>query len=63
VSQYKCKPLYKKKVIGGILANMTDSEHFRRIAKYLEERGWIGEAVADYGVFFVTATGIDEVTG
>ena len=45
------------------LANMTDSEHFRRIAKYLEERGWIGEADADYGVFVVTASGIAEATG
>ena len=43
-------------------ANMADTEHFRTIAKYLEERGWIAEADADYGVFVVTASGIAEVT-
>lgn len=41
-------------------ANMADTEHFRTIAKYLEERGWIAEADADYGVFVVTASGIEE---
>ena len=41
-------------------ANMVDTEHFRTIAKYLEERGWIAEADADYGVFVVTASGIEE---
>jgi hypothetical protein len=44
-------------------ANMADTEHFITIAKYLEERGWIGEADADYGDFVVTASGIDEATG
>jgi hypothetical protein len=43
-------------------ANMVDTEHFRMIAKYLEERGWIAEADADYGVFVVTASGIEEAT-
>ena len=43
-------------------ANMVDTEHFRTIAKYLEERGWIAEADADYGVFIVTTSGIAEVT-
>jgi hypothetical protein len=43
-------------------ANLADSEHFRTIAKYLEERGWIAEADADYGVFVVSASGIDEAT-
>ena len=43
-------------------ANMADTEHFIAIAKYLEERGWIAEADADYGVFVVTASGIDETT-
>jgi predicted transcriptional regulator len=43
-------------------ANMVDAEHFRTIAKYLEEKGWIAEADADYGVFVVTALGIDEAT-
>ena len=43
-------------------ANMTDTEHFRTMAKYLEERGWIAEADTDYGVFVVTTSGIAEVT-
>jgi hypothetical protein len=41
-------------------ADMVDTEHFRTIAKYLEERGWIAQADADYGVFVVTASGIEE---
>ena len=44
-------------------ANMVDTEHFRTIARYLEERGWIAEADADYGVFVVTASGIAEAVG
>ena len=40
-------------------ANMVDAEHFRTIARYLEEQGWIAEA--DYRVFRVTASGIAEV--
>ena len=44
-------------------ANMLDTEHFRTIAKYLEERGWIAQADADYGVFIVTASGIAEAIG
>ena len=40
---------------------MADTEHFKMIAKYLEQRGWIAEADADYGVFVVTASGIAEV--
>ena len=44
-------------------ANMADTEHFRTIAKYLEQRGWIAEADVDYGIFVVTASGIDEATG
>ena len=43
--------------------NMADTEHFRTIAKYLEERGWIAEADDDYGVFVVTVSGIAEATG
>ena len=41
-------------------ANMADTGHFRTIAKYLEEQGWIEDADADYGVFVVTASGIEE---
>ena len=44
-------------------ANMVDAEHFRTIARYLEEQGWIAEADADYGVFVVTASGIAEAIG
>ena len=44
-------------------ANMVDTEHFRTIAKYLEERGWMAQADADYGVFIVTASGIAEAIG
>jgi len=44
-------------------ANMVDAEHFRTIARYLEEQGWIDEADAEYGVFRLTASGIAEVIG
>ncbi len=43
-------------------ANLADTEHFRTIAKYLEERGWVAEADADYGVFVITDSGLDEAT-
>ena len=39
-------------------ANMVDAEHFRTIARYLEEQGWIEDADADYAVFRVTGAGI-----
>ena len=39
-------------------ANIEDLEEFRRIAEYLESRGWIEEADADYGLFVVSASGI-----
>ncbi len=41
-------------------ANMVDAEHFRTIARYLEEQGWIADADADYIVFVVTVSGIAE---
>ena len=41
-------------------ANMVDVEHFRMIARYLEEQGWIADADAEYGVFVVSASGIAE---
>ena len=44
-------------------ANMVDAEHFRTILRYLQEQGWIAEADADYGVFVVSASGIDEAIG
>ena len=44
-------------------ADMVDTEHFRTIAKYLEGRGLIDEADADYSVFVVTASGIAETIG
>ena len=44
-------------------ANMVDAEHFRTIARYLEEQGWITDADADYGVFVVSASGIAKAIG
>ena len=44
-------------------ANMVDAEHFRTIARYLEEQGWITDADADYGVFVMSASGITELIG
>ena len=44
-------------------ANMVDAQHFRTIARYVEEQGWIVDADADYGVFRLTASGIAEVDG
>ena len=41
-------------------AGMTDSGTFVRIAEFLERRGWIAEAAADYGVFVLTPEGLDE---
>jgi hypothetical protein len=44
-------------------ANIVDAEHFRTIARYLEEQGWIADADAEYGVFMVPASGIAEAIG
>ena len=44
-------------------ANMVDAQHFRTIARYLEDQGWIDDADADYGVFVVSASGIAEAIG
>ena len=41
-------------------ANIVDAQHFRTIARYLQEQGWIEDADAEYGVFVVTASGIAE---
>ena len=41
-------------------ANIVDMEHFRTILRYLEEKGWIADADAEYGVFVVSASGIAE---
>ena len=41
-------------------ANMVDAEHFKTIARYLEEQGWIADAETDYGIFMVTGAGIAE---
>ena len=43
-------------------AHMADTEHFKVIAEYLEQRGWIAEADADYGLFVLSASGIEEAT-
>ena len=44
-------------------ANMVGTEHFRTIARYLEEQGWIADADAEYGVFMVSASGLAEAIG
>ena len=44
-------------------ANMVDAKHFRTIARYLEEQGWIADADTEYGLFVVTASGISEAIG
>jgi hypothetical protein len=43
-------------------ANISDPEEFRFIAEYLEGKGWIAESDPDYGVFVLTAEGLDEAT-
>ncbi len=40
--------------------NISDRAEFLIIAEHLDRKGWIAEADADYGVFVVTATGIEE---
>jgi hypothetical protein len=41
-------------------AGLSDLDEFYAIAEFLERRGWIAESDADYGVFIVTVSGIDE---
>ena len=41
-------------------ANISEVEELRQIAQYLQSRGWIAEADADYGIFVVTHAGIEE---
>ncbi|MBA3474271.1 MAG: hypothetical protein H0T57_13770 [Rubrobacter sp.] len=43
-------------------AGVADPEEFRTIAAYLNERGWIADADDDYGIFVVTAAGVEEAT-
>lgn len=43
-------------------ANISDTAEFLAIAEYLDRRGWIAEADADYGVFVLTPEGVDEAT-
>jgi hypothetical protein len=42
--------------------NISDVTEFLTIAQYLDQRGWIAEADADYGAFVLTPEGIDEAT-
>ena len=42
--------------------NISDVPEFLTIAQYLDQRGWIAEADADYGAFVLTPEGIDEAT-
>ena len=43
-------------------AHIADTEHFKVIAQYLDQRVWVAEADADYGVFVLSASGIEEAT-
>jgi hypothetical protein len=43
-------------------ANISDLAEFLAIAGYLDRRGWINEADADYGIFVLTSEGMDEAT-
>ena len=42
--------------------NISDVAEFLTIVQYLDQRGWIAEADADYGAFVLTPEGIDEAT-
>ena len=44
-------------------ANMVDAKHFRAIARYLQEQGWIADANTEYSLFVVTASGMAEAIG
>ena len=44
-------------------ANMVDAEHFRTIARYLEEQGWIADSEDAVVGFMVTGAGIDKAIG
>jgi hypothetical protein len=41
-------------------ADMVDWEGFKAIAEYLEWRGWIADAAAEYDVFTVKKPGVGE---
>ncbi len=41
-------------------AGILDLEEFWAVAGYLEEKGWIAEAGEGYGIFVVTAAGVEE---
>ncbi len=43
-------------------ANISNVTEFLTIAQYLDQRGSIAEADADYGAFVLTPEGIDEAT-
>lgn len=43
-------------------ASICELEEFWAVAEYLDKRGWIAEGDDDYGVFVVTAAGLDEAT-
>ncbi len=43
-------------------AGVTGLEEFWTIARYLDDKRWIAEADDDYGVFVVTAAGVEEAT-
>ena len=43
-------------------ANIAEQSKFSSIARYLENKGWIAQSSADYGVFTITAEGIRQAT-
>jgi hypothetical protein len=44
-------------------AGISSLEEFWAIAGYLDENGWISEPDDDYGIFVITAAGVEEATG
>jgi hypothetical protein len=44
-------------------AAMASLEEFWEVGGHLEEMDWISEADDDYGIFVITAEGLEEATG
>lgn len=43
-------------------AGISSLKEFWAVAEYLNEMGWISEADDDFGIFVVTAAGVEEAT-
>jgi len=43
-------------------ANIAEQSKISSIGRYLENKGWIAQSTADYGVFTITAEGIRQAT-